>query len=79
MNGFIECEKRSQSTLLPENLDEYVGEENSVRVVDVFVDSLDLLTNTSVAIDGSKFNVVNNRDKDSTNSKMERRLKIGRH
>lgn len=42
MSGFIEGENRNQSTLFPESLDEYVGEENPVRVVDVFVDSLDL-------------------------------------
>jgi len=29
-------------TLLPECLDDYVAEENPVRVVDVFVDELDL-------------------------------------
>ena len=33
---------RSQSTLFPERLDDYVGENNPVRVVDVFVDELDL-------------------------------------
>jgi len=31
-----------KSTLLPEMLDDYVIEENPVRVVDVFVDNLDL-------------------------------------
>ena len=33
-----------------------------------------LLTKASVAIDGSKFEVVNNRDKNFTRAKMERRL-----
>src|SRR6266581_1183689 len=33
-----------------------------------------LLTNASVAIDGSKFKAVNNRDKNFTRAKMERRL-----
>src|SRR2546430_5769242 len=33
-----------------------------------------LLTKASVAIDGSKFKAVNNRDKNFTNAKMERRL-----
>lgn len=37
---------------------------------------LDLLTNTLVAIDGSKFKAVNNRDKNFTKAKMERRLKM---
>jgi hypothetical protein len=35
---------------------------------------LGLLTTTSVAIDGSKFKAVNNRDKNFTRAKMERRL-----
>jgi transposase len=33
---------RSQTLLLPESLDEYVGPENSVRFIDAFVDGLDL-------------------------------------
>jgi transposase len=167
MSGFIEGENRDQSTLFPESLDDYVVEDNPVRIVDVFVDSLDLarlgfkaeakhtgrpgyhpstmlklyiygylnrllssrrlereahrnvelmwllgrlfpdfktiadfrkdngdairqvckqfvvlcrkldlLTNTLVAIDGSKFKAVNNRDKNFTKAKMERRLKM---
>jgi|SRR5215831_11817686 len=40
---------------------------------------LGLLTQVSVAIDGSKFKAVNNRDKNFTRAKMERRLaQIGR-
>jgi len=35
---------------------------------------LDLFTEVSVAIDGSKFKAVNNRDKNFTRAKMERRL-----
>jgi transposase len=42
MKRFIEGEARTQVTLLPECLDDYVAEENPVRVVDVFVDELDL-------------------------------------
>ena len=42
MGRFVEGEDRSQSTLLPECLDDYVTEDNPVRVVDVFVDNLDL-------------------------------------
>ena len=42
MKRFIEGESRTQSTLLPEVLDDYIDEANSVRVVDVFVDELDL-------------------------------------
>jgi transposase len=42
MKRFIEGECRGQGTLLPELLDDYVAENNPVRVVDVFVDQLDL-------------------------------------
>jgi hypothetical protein len=42
MKRFIEGEDRSQSTLFPEHLDDYIGEDNSVRVIDVFVDELNL-------------------------------------
>src|SRR5450755_4638895 len=44
MKRFIEGEERSQSTLFPEHLDDYIAEDNPVRVIDVFVDELDLRT-----------------------------------
>src|SRR5215831_2623390 len=165
MKRFVAGPDRGQSTLLPECLDDFIGESNPVRVIDVFVDALDLaemgfdgvdpaatgrpayhpsillklyiygylnrvqssrrlereagrnvelmwllsrlapdhktiadfrkdngqalrkvcarfielcrdmglLTTTSVAIDGSKFKAVNNRDKNFTSAKVERR------
>ena len=42
MKRFIEGEDRGQGTLLPELLDDYVSEDNPVRVVDVFVEELNL-------------------------------------
>jgi transposase len=42
MGRFIEGADRQQATMLPEALDDYVGEDNPVRVVDAFVDALDL-------------------------------------
>src|SRR5207249_7577024 len=42
MKRFIEGEDRTQVTLLPACLDDYVEAENAVRVVEVFVDGLDL-------------------------------------
>ena len=42
MSGFIKGADRNQATLFPESLDDYVTEENAVRVIDVFVDELDL-------------------------------------
>ena len=166
MRRFIEGADRGQSALFPECLEDWICEDNPVRVIDVFVDELDLaelkfaavvpeatgrpsyhpsvllklyiygylnrvqssrrlereagrnvevmwltgrlvpdhktiadfrkdngpairkvcaqfvalcreiglLTKASVAIDGSKFKAVNNRDKNFTNAKMERRL-----
>ena len=42
MAGFIEGVDRGQSTLFPARLDEYVADDNPVRVIDLFVDGLDL-------------------------------------
>ena len=50
MKRFVEGEDRTQITLLPECLDDYVGEDNPVRVVDVFVDELDLGGSASKAL-----------------------------
>src|SRR6516225_8505011 len=166
MKRFVEGQDRAQSTLFPECLENWIGEDNPVRAIDVFVEELDLaelgfdgvdpeatgrpsyhpsvllklyiygylnrvqssrrlereagrnvevmwltgrlvpdhktiadfrkdngsairkvcarfvvlcremglLTLASVAIDGSKFKAVNNRDKNFTRAKMERRL-----
>lgn len=40
--GFIEGVNRNQLVMFPESLDEYIGEDNPVRFIDAFVDSLDL-------------------------------------
>ena len=42
MGRFVEGEDRRQSFLLPELLDDYVTEDNPVRVVEAFIDELDL-------------------------------------
>jgi transposase len=42
MKRFVEGEDRRQGVLLPEYLDDYVSEENPVRVIEVFVEELDL-------------------------------------
>ena len=44
MGRFVEGESRGERLLLPDCLDDYVGEDNLVRVVDVFIDELDLPT-----------------------------------
>jgi transposase len=166
MRRFVEGTDRGQSTLFPESLEDWIDEDNPVRVIDVFVDelalaelgfcgvdpevtgrpsyhpsvllklyiygylnrvqssrrlereagrnvevmwlvgrlapdhktiadfrkdngrairqvcvrfvtlcrSLGLITQASVAIDGSKFKAVNNRDRNFTRAKMERRM-----
>ena len=166
MGRFVEGQDREQITLFPDCLEDWIGEDNPVRVIDAFVEELDLadlgfsgvdpeatgrpayhpsvllklyiygylnrvqssrrlereagrnvevmwltgrlvpdhktiadfrkdngpairkvcaqfvalcreiglLTHASVAIDGSKFKAVNNRDKNFTRAKMERRL-----
>jgi transposase len=42
MHRFIDGEDRMQQTLLPNSLEDYVSEENPVRVIEVFIDELDL-------------------------------------
>jgi transposase len=47
---FVEGDDRKQVALLPECVDDYIGEDNPVRVVDIFVDELDL---TSLGFGGT--------------------------
>ena len=42
MAGYVEGVERTQATLFPDRLDDFVGADNPVRVVDAFVDALDL-------------------------------------
>ena len=42
MSGFVKGIDRSQSSLFPAQLEDYVGEDNPVRAVDAFVEGLDL-------------------------------------
>jgi transposase len=42
MKRFVEGDDRKQVALLPECIDDYIGQDNPVRVIDVFVDELDL-------------------------------------
>ncbi|MGA7966532.1 MAG: hypothetical protein WCB49_11715 [Gammaproteobacteria bacterium] len=44
MKRFNEGEDRRQSTLLPDSLEDYVTEDNPVRVIDTFIASLDMRT-----------------------------------
>ncbi len=42
MSRFVEGVPRTQSTLFPERLEDYVDEENPVRAIEAFIDALDL-------------------------------------
>ena len=42
MSGFIEGEDRNQATMFPERLDDFVVADAPVRVIDVFIDDLDI-------------------------------------
>ena len=42
MAGYVEGVDRTQATLFPDRLDDFVDADNPVRVVDAFVDALDL-------------------------------------
>ena len=42
MRRFVEGVDRGQTTLFPECLEDWIGEDNPVRAVDVFVEELDL-------------------------------------
>ena len=39
----LEGESRQQGSLLPDTLDDYVAQDHPVRVIDAFIDSLDLI------------------------------------
>ena len=42
MKRFVEGTDRGQNSLFPECLEDWIGEDNPVRVIDVFVEELDL-------------------------------------
>ncbi len=50
MKRFIESKDRKQVTLLPECLDDFVAEDNPVRIIEAFVEELDL---ESLGFDGA--------------------------
>lgn len=43
MSRFVEGRDRKQVTLLPECLDDYIAEDNSVRLIDAFIAELDMV------------------------------------
>jgi transposase len=51
MKRFVEGQDRGQSTLFPECLEDWIDEDNPVRVIDIFVDGLDLADVGFVGVD----------------------------
>src|SRR5712671_3619574 len=51
MRRYVEGADRGQSTLFPDRLEDWIGEDNPVRVIDVFVDELDLADLGFVGVD----------------------------
>jgi transposase len=43
MPRFVEGEPRTQATLFPERIEDYIDEDNPVRAIEAFVDALDLV------------------------------------
>ncbi|WP_277585796.1 transposase [Psychrobacillus antarcticus] len=52
--AFIEGEDRYQINLLPNTLDDFVSEDNPVRVIDAYIDNLDLEELGFVVYSGNK-------------------------
>jgi hypothetical protein len=44
MTRFIHGEPCTQTTLFPERLEDYINDDNPVRIIEAFVDELDLET-----------------------------------
>ncbi|MEX3676415.1 IS5/IS1182 family transposase, partial [Paraburkholderia sp. BR14320] len=44
MGRFVEGADRNQATLLPECLDDFIAEDNPVRIIDAFVEELELVS-----------------------------------
>jgi transposase len=51
MKRFVEGQDRGQSTLFPECLEDWIDADNPVRVIDAFVDMLDLADLGFVGVD----------------------------
>lgn len=41
--GYIEGHDRNQITLFPDSIDDYIGEDNSARLIDEYIDQLDMV------------------------------------
>ena len=51
MKRFVTGQARGQATLFPERLEDFVGEDNPVRVIDAFVEQLELRELGFAAVD----------------------------
>jgi hypothetical protein len=74
MRRFVEEADRGQWTLLPECLDDFIDESNPVRMIDVFVDALDL---AEMSFEGvSRRRLVGHRNLDRGQGN-ERKIQVG--
>lgn len=64
--------ERSQLLLLPEAVDDYVGADNPVRLIDAFVDGLDLFGCELLAVDGTHITALNNKDRNFTTGSLQK-------
>ena len=62
MTDFIEGESRNQATLFPVRLDDYISEDSSVRVIDVFVDEIDIGELGFKVLNLERWNLFNNKE-----------------
>jgi hypothetical protein len=79
--SYIKGQNRGQITLLPKTIYEYISKDNPVNVIDAFIENLDLdktdfrkdNAKELIALDGSKFRIVNSKDNNFTLAKLTNR------
>ncbi|OHC99601.1 MAG: hypothetical protein A3H25_16855 [Sphingomonadales bacterium RIFCSPLOWO2_12_FULL_63_15] len=74
MSRYIEGQDRQQVTLLPECLDDFIAEDNTVRIVDVFINELDLV---GLGFDGAKPAATGRPEKTGLSEFLCSRLRVG--
>ncbi len=72
MKRFVEGLDRPQGTLFPERLEDWIRDDNPVRVIDVFVDELDLGITPPLTFRGYGFLVRHSRQR----SEFARRQRV---
>jgi len=70
----IQGTSRTQTLLLPECVDDYVGPDNVVRFSEAFVDSLDLFGRELIAVDGTRLKAVNSGQRNFTKGNLAKTM-----